>query len=297
MMPEGPEVKHLASSIDTMLGGGRYALTQARIVSGRYAEGAPPKGWEELNARLPREIERCGSRGKFMYWLFGDGCSLWSTLGLTGWWSADPRREHTRVVLTAAPLGSAGLDNERAKAAIPLTLGYADMRNFGTLRFSTDRAELEAKLASLGAAWLDGECEWEAFQPVVQRTVSRYPNRPVAVFLMDQKKTAGIGNYILSESLYRARVHPFATCGALDMQSWATLHAAIADVMRESYASQGRSWRADFGMRVYSCRTDPEGRYVVRAEGPHKRAVWFVPDLQVIGMPAEWAARNMPSRS
>jgi len=27
--------------------------------------------------------------------------------------------------------------------------------------------------------------------------------RPLCVFLMDQKKTAGIGNYVLSEALYR----------------------------------------------------------------------------------------------
>lgn len=280
MMPEGPEVKHLAASIDAVVGGGRYALTDARILSGRYADGAKPRGWEQLLARLPLQIEACSSRGKFMFWRLEDGCSLWSTLGLTGWWSADPSREHTRAVLSARAIG-------KPSAGRPLedrALAYADVRNFGTLRFSTDRAELDAKLRALGAPWLDGECDWPTFRAIVETTVRRYPDRPVAVLLMDQTKTAGVGNYVLSEALYRARVDPFARCADLDLDgAWAGLHRAVLDVMTESYDAQGAGWHSQFELRVYSKRVDPEGRAVLRAEGPHKRSVWYVPERQVIG--------------
>jgi formamidopyrimidine-DNA glycosylase len=280
MMPEGPEVKHLAASIDSVVGGGRYALTDASIVSGRYVEGAKPKGWEQLTARLPLQIEACSSRGKFMFWLLEDGCSLWSTLGLTGWWSADPTRDHTRAVLSARAIDtpSAG------QPLVDRSLAYADVRNFGTLRFSTERAELDAKLSALGVPWLDGECDWPTFRAIVDTTVRRYPDRPVAVLLMDQSKTAGIGNYILSEALYRAGVYPFARCADLDIDgAWAALHRAIFDVMSESYDAQGANWHSRFELQVYSKRVDPEGRAVLRAEGPHKRAVWYVPERQLIG--------------
>ena len=43
---------------------------------------------------------------------------------------------------------------------------------------------------------------------------------PVARFLMDQSKTAGIGNYVLSETLYKAAVYPWAKCGDLDTKAW-----------------------------------------------------------------------------
>lgn len=279
MMPEGPEVKHLSESIDRVVGGGRYALVEAQVRSGRYLDGARPQGWDEMSDLLPLEIEGCHSRGKFMYFTLvskEERYSLWSTLGLTGWWSVDPTRAHTRVVLMAKCL-------DDTPDAAPVPLAYADMRNFGTLRFSSDQAELDAKLASLGLAWLDGECGWDAFRALAERTAARYPKRPLAVFLMDQAKTAGVGNYILSEALYRARVDPFASCGALDGAGWRALHAAISAVMTESFAVQGSGWRQRFALRVYARAADPEGRAVVRCTGPHKRSIYYVPEVQRVG--------------
>lgn len=276
MMPEGPEVKHLSASIDSVIGGGRYVLTDAKITSGRYFDGARPVGWDELQSLLPLKIERCSSRGKFMYFRFDGGSSLWSTLGLTGWWSVDPSRPHTRAVLTAK---RADPDDNGQLREIPLA--FADVRNFGTLRFTTSEAELGAKLASLGLAWLDGEeCGWEPFFDLVSRAAARYPQRPLAVFLMDQSRTAGIGNYILSEALYRAKIDPFISCGELDQARWRALHGAVSEVMRESFAAQGRGWRERFVLQVYQRKLDPEGRVVVRSVGPHKRAIWYVPEVQ-----------------
>ena len=61
---------------------------------------------------------------------------------------------------------------------------------------------------------------------------------------MDQGKTAGIGNYILSESLYLARVFPWARCGQLDDATWHDLHAAASDVIARSHAAQARLARS-----------------------------------------------------
>ena len=97
---------------------------------------------------------------------------------------------------------------------------------------------------------------------------------PVAKFLMDQSKTAGIGNYVLSEValprgpsqhsttaqprchsrwcclaqltdcvsppqvLYKARVYPWAACADLVDSDWAEVHAAASQTLRASYASQ-----------------------------------------------------------
>ncbi|KAG8462959.1 hypothetical protein KFE25_001732 [Diacronema lutheri] len=286
MMPEGPEVMYLARSIDALVGGGRFMLTDVQLRSGRYVDGADPTGWDELRAQLPLEIERCSCRGKFLFFSLGKRehparFSLWSTLGLTGWWTTDSARAHTRVVLVAARVDPAAAD--AADEPREVRLAYVDARNFGTLRFSAEPSELDAKIASLGLAWLDGECGWEPFHALARRSATRSPRRPLAVFLMDQSKTAGVGNYILSEALYRARIDPFASCGALRDEDWRALHSAISAVMVESLATQGNSWRERFEMRVYARAVDPEGRAVRRAVGPHKRTVHFVPEVQHIG--------------
>ena len=40
---------------------------------------------------------------------------------------------------------------------------------------------------------------------------------------MDQSKLSGIGNYILSEALYRAAVDPWLAVGELDDAQWGAL--------------------------------------------------------------------------
>lgn len=295
MMPEGPEVRRLAERMHEAVGGGDLLISRAEIVSGRYTKELP-KGWGELCSRLPLRIVAVRSRGKFMFFELEDECSLWSTLGLTGWWCGDATRAHTRVILRLERTAHA----TKQEAGVT-TLAYSDARNFGTLRFVVDRAPLDAKLRKLGLPWLGEEQEvgfsgaasslpgasaadWPTFRALVERTTARYPERPVAVWLMDQSKTAGVGNYILSEALYRARISPFATCGALSLDDdWRELHAAVRSVMLESLGAQGELWRTKFRLAVYGRQVDPEGRQVQRALGPHGRAVWLVDALQQRG--------------
>ena len=120
---------------------------------------------------------------------------------------------------------------------------------------------------------------------------------PVARVLMDQSKTSGIGNYVLSETLYLARVHPWATCADLDDDEWEAVHAAATDVIGRSYASQAAlaaaervsatRGRMQFKLHAYRRRVDDEGLAVAQAVGPHGRSVFWVPQRQTRGAPAE----------
>ena len=206
---------------------------------------------------------------------------------------------HSRVALDiAAEPGAAGS-----------ILFYNDQRNFGTLTVCTERATLEAKLDSLGPPWLGGVegggLSLEDFAQVVRRQCAnrRGAGVPVAKFLMDQGKTAGIGNYLLSETLYKARVWPWAACGDLDDAEWAEVHAAAAETIHASYEAQAALAAAEqegvaatrgtfaamqprFQLLVYR-REVADGLAVRRNEGPHGRAVFWVPQRQTRGRPRE----------
>eukprot|EP00613_Pedinella_sp_CCMP2098_P065019 CAMPEP_0171989112 /NCGR_PEP_ID=MMETSP0993-20121228/276248_1 /TAXON_ID=483369 /ORGANISM="non described non described, Strain CCMP2098" /LENGTH=601 /DNA_ID=CAMNT_0012642097 /DNA_START=88 /DNA_END=1893 /DNA_ORIENTATION=+ len=155
-------------------------------------------------------------------------------------------------------------------------LFYYDMRNFGTFRVCADASVLDAKLAKLGHSWLpapyastpkkavkenadsDGKEErkkqtesgantrheltsqltWPVFRDLVTASSSRYPHRPLAVFLMDQTKTSGIGNYILSEVLFETRTWPWASMGSVGAQRWRHLFDSVERVMGQSLAAQ-----------------------------------------------------------
>jgi formamidopyrimidine-DNA glycosylase len=78
------------------------------------------------------------------------------------------------------------------------------------------------------------------FRALLSKGGKAQRRRRLAVFLMDQTKTSGVGNYILSEALYEAGVHPWATVGevAADDGLAADLFHALRRVVGQSWASQ-----------------------------------------------------------
>ena len=113
--------------------------------------------------------------------------------------------------------------------------------------------------------------------------------RPLVLFLMDQKKTAGVGNtiklnscqhvanffvstccitgnYILAEVLYRARLHPNANCANITDELWKELYVQIINVIESSYLSQSPlikdgSIDRSFEFQVYSKKFTPTGKH------------------------------------
>lgn len=314
LMPEGPECRVHAESLHRRLAGS--TLQRAAVMSGRYlgngttpGRGAPPALWDTLQDSLPATVESIRNKGKFIWWeLRPQSASLpeltvWSTLGMSGAWSLE-RSPFSRIAfeLFVPPVRAEAADADAERTV----LFYNDQRNFGTLTVSTDRAALEAKLDTLGPSWLGDGLTLERFQAIVRKQTAnrRSASVPVARFLMDQGKTAGIGNYILSETLYKAAVYPWAACSDLDADDWTAVHAAASETIRASYAAQaalasagpgavsltrgtfaaleprfellayGRTYAADAG--ALALRKD---------EGPHGRSVFWAPQRQVRGKP------------
>ena len=139
---------------------------------------------------------------------------------------------------------------------------------------------------------------------------------------MDQKKFSGVGNYILSEIFYRAKLNPFLNCNDLSDDQWRVLYDQIVVVVgthlratpliyllthsllthslthslafvliEHSFASQLPSLQnkkllsekynnQEFNFYVYSRSFCANGYKVIREEGPHKRTIHYVQELQ-----------------
>jgi formamidopyrimidine-DNA glycosylase len=308
MMPEGPEVRSLVDGLSDHFfpspspsaststsspvtaphpsAKHPWQLTEIEFISGRY-KANPPEKMTELRDRLPAKLLSIDSKGKFIYFRF-DGFSLWSTLGLMGHWAVLPGNyqassdRHLRWLWR--------LRNQQNTAAA--TLLYSDQIGYGTMRISTSADELDDKLQDIGPCWLTNPISADDFIALAQKPSTS--KRQVALFLMDQKKTAGIGNYILSEVLYMSRIHPWALCCDLQTEHLLALHQAINRVMQASYRSQSSRFaqarrqqlaESAFKFLVYMREVCSQG-YPVRKEiGPHKRGIHWVPELQVHGQP------------
>ena len=231
-MPEGPEVTTLTAAMRHHFPPNKYVLTSLDIISGRYADeiGKSPEGWDQLVQNLPLSLHSVHEKGKFIYFQLDRNISLWSTLGMSGSWTMRPNPRHLRLRLN--------LEHKNERNEKNIQLCYADSRNFGTFKVCFDPIELETRLQKLGKCWLHDEVTPEVFRALLKKKGKPQRRRSLAVLLMDQTKTSGIGNYILSECLFAARIHPWAQVGSLNDTDIDRLYDAITSIIWTSARSQ-----------------------------------------------------------
>jgi len=190
IMPEGPECKLLADSVNKKLSGSK--LTDIQIYGGRYSKHGPPKNMNKLLKELPLTISKIQAKGKFIWYEFeNSNLTLWNTLGMTGWYQTKEDK-HNNV----------GLFYEKNK--IKKVIYFNDFRNFGTFIIDTKEA-LEKKLKSFVIDILDTKDNTDLFTKLIRKS-----RKSICESLLNQKIVAGSGNYLRADALYLARINPFA---------------------------------------------------------------------------------------
>ena len=207
-MPELPEVEIASRQLRAWTKGKR--IVAARAERTRVIRGQSPQRFARLVGHHLRSIERAG---KWMLLIFDGDEALLSHLGMTGKWI---RRRRT------APPPS------HVRATIDLEDGYAidyrDPRLFGRLiRGTPDELRALPQMAALGPDPLGG------VDVMRLGSVLRKTRRSLKEALMDQRTLAGLGNIQVSESLYRARLHPERLGTSIDDEEVRRLAAAIAE--------------------------------------------------------------------
>ncbi len=268
-MPEGPECRRFALALGDHIGG--ETLVSFEIKSGRYIK-KPMPGLERLNEDLPVKVMGVGVHGKFIYLIFNDKTSLWSTLGMAGSWQKNETK-HTRVEMTF----------ESGKKVY-----FNDMRNFGTLQYCVKPQLLASKLESLGPDLLAQDIDNNVFISQLRKK----NNSNITKVLMDQSIVAGIGNYIKSEALWLSRISPHRKVEDLSDSKLSVLNKAVQTIMKESFTSGGatiQSYKDFFGesktsyssrFMVYNQKTDPDGNEVKKEKTPDGRTTHWVPKVQ-----------------
>ena len=242
-----------------------------QILSGRYSR-KPFDGHADLVSELPKRVVGAGCHGKFIYILLDGGdSSIWSTLGMTGYWS-ESASNHARVCLS--------LDNGA-------DIYYNDTRSFGTLKWSQGRRALAQKLKSLGPDMLAEDVRHEKFQSVMMK----YPKKTLPEVLMDQRVISGVGNYVKADSLWLSRLSPHRKVDSLCQEEFELLNNSIKRVLRSSYESQGATIKSYKGFNdesggygekllCYGRKKDEDGEEIIREETLDGRTTWWVPTRQ-----------------
>jgi formamidopyrimidine-DNA glycosylase len=134
-------------------------------------------------------------------------------------------------------------DEERRYSTVALDLSdgrsvhYRDIRRLGTVALMT--AERFDKASSaLGIEPLD-----PTFTGAHLSVLLRGRHQAIKKVLMDQRIVAGIGNIYANEALWRAGIDPSREAGSVAEEEAVALRDAIVDVLTESVALRGTSFR------------------------------------------------------
>lgn len=324
MMPEGPEVKILIDQLQPAVG---MRLVNFKFLSGRYVTHGRPNRYDEfVNTMTPYTgigrhenfgagtvdiITKLSCKGKFIYMILDQSISnndrkvdndyqrsVWITLGMTGQFVNEKEIEMQRPLAANSEVERVGprwyfeLLNPQTKESKKIY--YRDARNFGTLRFCLSASELDEKLNSLGPDLLDFDHTTEdVFLAAMEKSTQ---TRNICKFLMDQSKIAGVGNYILSEGLYRSRLDPFADLSEINTGQRRRLFKELRDVASTSYKAQGLTrsnggtyrdmndsrGEFQFQLQCYGRRLSPNKFPITKeVNGPHGRTIWYSEDEQL----------------
>jgi formamidopyrimidine-DNA glycosylase len=217
-VPELPEIETIRRRLAPRVEG--RALARVEVLDWRWTRPRPPA---EVVAQLTgRRVHRLGRRGKYLVWELDGDVFLAQHLRMTGALLYDPDVEpgHVRVRIA--------LDDGHR-------LIYDDPRRFGTGEVSLGPDALEAFfVARLGV-----EPFSDAFTTSHLRALGATSRAPIKVFLLDQKRVAGVGNIYADEALFRARIHPLREARRLRPRDWEALYGAVVETLEAGIDAKG----------------------------------------------------------
>jgi formamidopyrimidine-DNA glycosylase len=180
----------------------------------------PPFGKQLAGDR----IAAVGRRGKYVVIELDSGLRIVVSLRMTGrlivQHQTDDRYPYTNVIVDFT-------DGTR--------LAFADVRRFGRMRLVQPGERWDG---ALGIEPLSPDFDAKSFQALLRKRPT-----PIKVFLLDQRRIAGVGNIYACEALWEARIKPTTPAGKLSRPRIERLLAALAAVLRKAIEMRGTSAR------------------------------------------------------
>ena len=217
-MPELPEVETIARGLANAVVG--KTIDSATVLLPRVVAPEPDRFVRELAGD---RIDAVGRRGKFVVLSLASRRQLVVHLRMTG----------RLIVQGAGATIPEPYSNVLIRFSDGTRLCFADVRTFGRMRLVEPE---DPWAAEVGIEPLSGDFSLERFSSLLASRTT-----PVKVFLLDQRRIAGIGNIYACEALWDARIRPARPAGSLSKPARLRLRDSIRDVLRRAIDMRGTS--------------------------------------------------------
>lgn len=214
-MPEGPEIRRAADKI-------------AKVVEGKFIEvvgfGQPKmqRYEDEFTGQTVTEVE---TRGKAMLTHFDHGYTIYSHNQLYGVWKTSKR-------------GKLPKTKRSLRLALHTSTHSALLYSASDISvWETNAIDEHPFLRKLGPDILAKDLQWET---IAGRLRSKsFARRGLSMVYLDQGFVAGIGNYLRSEMLFDAGIHPDRKAAMLNDEECERLARSTLLMGLRSYATGG----------------------------------------------------------
>ena len=214
-MPEGPEIRRAAERISKVLVGNKI------IESNFYYERIREK--EEIVKN--KDIKELTTRGKAMLIRFKNNWSMYSHNQLYGRWTVN-------------------LNNTKIKSSRALRVVFRTKKHTVRLWSATDIDLIPTSeendhsfLKKIGPDVLNESCSYELIEE--RLTSKRFHKKKASTLMLDQTVCAGLGNYLRSEILFDAKIHPDDRPFDLDTTRITQWAKSIKDISYLAYKTGG----------------------------------------------------------
>ena len=257
-MPEGPEVKIASDYFNHFF----FSCKKIKFeIISEYYHKKYFEVFETINNQL-KKFKPTFTIGKNIFLELSNNQIFNFHLGMTGGWSNDLIKHcHFRV-----------FDDN-------IELFFRDVRKFGTMKIINKSQCIEKFNPSYDL--LQGSYNLQNHLNDLETKIS--VKKSICSIIMDQKYFPGVGNYIKSEALYAAKIHPEERWGNLNQNKRKYLIKTIKRIMNNSYKLGGAELKdfnnpfhiSKFKLKIYGKKYTDKNNLVTSRITTDYRKTWF----------------------
>jgi len=269
-MPEGPQIKFTRDFLNQQFK--NSTIETINFLDGKYLK-KNPDNWNLIKELLPIKTTKLFCKGKFIWFEFDSNNDIFlsNTLGLSGSWSKT-KNKYTKIEI---------IDSNDKKTY------YNDKLNYGTLKVM-NKMELDKKLKTLGLDIMDHRNTSDDYLNLL-KNIKKKTNREIGKVLMEQKYTAGCGNYIRADALYLSKINPFKKIEEISDDDIRKLWTSLQQISFYDYSIEDGLNKNIFSeeefllinqSRIYNKKIDKLGNDII-TEKMNDRTIHYCPNLQI----------------
>ena len=283
-MPEGPEVRTVASKLNQYLSG---KILQSIVISDRSKFISGISGSEYWKpSYIVTQVTCKGKNIIFVLQNHNQTLYLFSHLMMTGRWHWDLKDRYLSVSLMFD--GFVACFSDKDKKA---TMKFVPIQNItSTLdNIGIDFLQLAINLFSLSSDKFNEQYYQELKLWYSKMSVGKRRNWQICKILMEQEIYSGIGNYLKAEILYKSRMRPDRLVSEINPDEWNPLFYNILTTIYMSFQCGGLTFSTysdpdgkvgTFSKVIYENKICPLGYPIITTKFKDNRTTHWVPDVQ-----------------